>query len=170
MNQEMMFFKLLSRVNTLNRMVKEPGWKREDTDKAYQIKDKVLGWIFEQKPEALEIKCYYVPYYSYSRASKDKAGDLMRADGSGKPFEYYLSLIEPGPMDVEVRDRATVEVVITCMGEEFCFHQPIFWYAQYGSVDQLEKKAWINATDFHHDRLEGIAKEIENLMSGQEEE
>ena len=117
------------------------------------------------KPEEVNVQTYYVPYYKYSERSKDKAGALMRSDTEHKPFEYYLSLVEPGPGDIEVPDKATVEFEIECRGMEFSFHQPVGWYiAQGGDVNGLEKKAWISATEFHHSILESYEKKLKGIF------
>ena len=116
------------------------------------------------------MELFLVPYYSYSRESKDRAGDLMRRDTERKPFEYYLGQISPGVNDIEIPEKATVEFVITCMGQEFSFHQPLSWYTERGGeVSQLRRKAWISASNFHHTFLERMRNEINTLQKELEE-
>lgn len=149
----------------LNRRVKEPGWTQEDKQEVYRIKDCVLTKIMQDKPKELEVSCYYVPYYMYSMKSKDKAGAFMRSDTDRKPFEYYLSLVEPCEEDVEVPSKATVEVVVKSEDYSFSFHQPIAWYTQIGgSIDALERKPWISATNFHHMQLVEQSQKIHELL------
>ena len=106
-----------------------------------------------------------VPYFAYSQSSKDKAGDMMRRDFEKKPFEYYLSLIPPGVFDREIPEKATVEIVIYCAGQAFSFHQPMNWYiAHGGNPSLLTKKAWISATNFHHQMLESWKNDIAFLQ------
>ena len=123
---------LLTKLDGLNRRVKEPGWLYEDKREVYRMKDSVMEYILRTRPPELTIELCSVPYYSYSRETKNKAGDLMRADHEKKPFEYYLAQISPGIHDSEISERSTVEIVITCLGQEFCFHQPLNWYTEHG--------------------------------------
>ena len=155
---------LLTKLDGINRRVKEPGWFNEDKREVYSIKDELLSYILKEQPGDLDIECSYVPYYMFSQRSKDKAGELMRRDPDRKPFEYYLGQIEPGENDVEVPEKATVEIVITCAGQEFSFHQPVSWFTSNGGdLSELNKKAWISADIFHHKFLEKSREEINNL-------
>lgn len=163
-NNEVKWVSLLSKIDKLNRSVKEPGWIYEDKQEVYRLKDDVMGFILRTRPEELSVELMLVPYYSYSRESKDRAGDLMRRDPDRKPFEYYLGQISPGRNDIEIPEKATIEVMISCAGQEFSFHQPSSWYiAQGGDPSKLNKKAWINSNDFHHMYLEKAREEI-NLL------
>ena len=164
-NQELKWLLLLTKIDGLNRRVKEPGWTFEDKQEVYRLKDSILDYILRCKPEVLSVELFLVPYYSYSRESKDRAGDLMRRDTERKPFEYYLGQISPGVNDIEIPEKATVEFVITCMGQEFSFHQPLSWYTEHGGeVSQLSRKAWISASNFHHMFLERMRNEINTLQ------
>ena len=164
-NKELKWMLLMTKIDGLNRRVKEPGWTFEDKQEVYRLKDSILDYILRCKPEVLSVELFLVPYYSYSRESKDRAGDLMRRDTERKPFEYYLGQISPGVNDIEIPEKATVEFVITCMGQEFSFHQPLSWYTEHGGeVSQLRRKAWISASNFHHTFLERIRNEINTLQ------
>lgn len=165
-NQVDIWKRILMLTDGLNRRVKEPGWSYDDKQEVYSIKDCVLTKIMNKKPKKLMVAYYYVPYYSYSMKSKDKAGALMRSDTEQNPFEYYLSLVEPCDEDTEIPSKATVEVVIKC--EDFCFnfHQPMSWYFQQGgNMDKLERKPWISSINFHHSQLEEQHKIIDELLS-----
>ena len=164
-SNEMKWLLLLTKLDSLNRRVKEPGWSFEDKQEVYRIKDRMMEFILGEKPEALGVDLYMVPYYAYSQNSKDKAGDMMRRDFDKKPFEYYLSLIPPGPFDREIPEKATVEIVISCAEQIFSFHQPMSWYiAHGGNPSSLTKKAWISAINFHHQMLENWKNEIASLQ------
>ena len=162
---EMKWLLLLTKLDGLNRRVKEPEWDIEDKQEVYRIKDRIMDAVLRAKPEAIEIELYLVPYYAYSQMSKDKAGDLMRRDPERKPFEYYLSQISPGPYDREIPEKATVEIIISCAGQAFSFHQPMNWFiARGGDPSVLRKKAWISATNFHHQLLTQKCEEIALLQ------
>ena len=163
---EMNWLLLLTKIDGLNRRVKEPGWSFEDKQEVYSMKDRIMEYVIREKPGVLGVDLYLVPYYAYSLASKDKAGDLMRRDTEKKPFEYYLGQIAPGPYDREIPEKATIEIVVTCAWQEFSFHQPMSWYiAQGGDPSSLPKKTWISATVFHHQLMEREREEIDRLQS-----
>lgn len=156
---------LLTKIDGLNRRVKEPGWQYEDKKAVYDLKDQVMADLLRIRPGELSIELFLVPYYSYSRESKDRAGELMRRDPERKPFEYYLGQITPSSNDIEIPEKATVELLITCEGQEFSFHQPMSWYiAQGGDPSALTRKTWISAGNFHHAYLEKMQKEIHDLQ------
>ncbi len=158
--------RILMITDGLNRRVKETGWNYDDKQAVYRIKDRVLTKIMNDKPDELMVSYFYVPYYSYSMKTKDKAGALMRSDTERNPFEYYLSLVEPCEEDTEVPSKATVEVVVKCEDCCFSFHQPMSWYLQQGGiVDILERKPWISSTNYHHAQLVEQSKLIDELLS-----
>ncbi len=158
--------RILNILDGLNRRVKEPGWNFEDKQEVYRIKDAILSRIMSEKPQELEIQCYYVPYYSYSVKTKDKAGALMRSDPERNPFEYYLSLVEPCEEDIDIPSKATVEIVIICDESRYSFHQPIAWYQSMGErIDVLPKKPWISAPNHHHAILIEQRDRINTLLN-----
>ena len=165
-SNEMNWLRLLSVIDGLNRRVKEPGWSYEDKEEVYRLKDSIMESVLEMKPEELTLELYLIPYYAYSEQSKDKAGALMRSDPDRKPFEYYLGQIAPGPYDREIPEKATVEFLITCAGQEFSFHQPLNWYTAHGGDSgALTKKVWISSENFHHAFLEKARNDISALQT-----
>lgn len=66
LTQHEIWFQLLFRIDGLNRRVKEPGWSCEDKQKVYHLKDTVLKRLLTERPEAVQLQLYYVPYYKYS--------------------------------------------------------------------------------------------------------
>lgn len=56
----------------------------------------------------------------------------MRADTERKPFDYYIGQIPPGRNDVEIPEKATIEIIINCEDKQFCFHQPLKWFLSLG--------------------------------------
>ena len=68
-NQELKWMLLLTKIDGLNRRVKEPGWTFEDKQEVYRLKDSILDYILRSKPEVLSVELFLVPYYSYSRES-----------------------------------------------------------------------------------------------------
>ena len=162
--QEMNWMILLFKLDNLNRKVKEPGWEYADKQEVYRIKDEILKYILTSLPKELSVQSFLIPYYAYSQETKDKAGSLMRRDPDRKPFEFYLGQVPLGPRDIEIPEKATVEVVITCAGQEYSFHQPLDWYnSNIGNAFDLEKKAWISAVNFHHMYLTKTSSEIDSL-------
>lgn len=159
------WFQILMRVNSLNRSVKESPWSSADRTAVYDLKDQIIGKILDERPSELTIELFYVPYYRYCAATKDRAGAIMRQDAGRHPFEYYLNQVELTSEDREDPDRATVEIVITCMGEEFSFHQPAIWCTSRGiNVSVLPRKEWINPMDFNHGKLTHIKAEIASIL------
>jgi len=164
------WFGLLTLVNELNRKVKEHGWLNEDREAAYRLKDDVLRQIIEQKPDCLKIEMLYVPYYQYSNAHKDKAGEMMRRDIDKKPFEYYLALVEPSANETEIPAKASMEINIICEGVEFCFHQPVEQIQPLGiDVHSLPRKRWIPAYEFYHNWFMAIKSKIEHMARNHNE-
>ena len=160
------WLRILLRINGLNRKLKEPGWIFSDKDKAYELKDMIIQKLLNEKPAEVDIKLYYIPYILYSNESKDKAGNLMRGDAERYPFEYYLAQVEPSPYDREVPEKANVEVVASCLGELFSFHMPINKVEECGyDTSKLERKRWVNASNYNHEMLENIEKEISEIIA-----
>ena len=164
--KELTWLFLLMKVNQLNRSVKESGWRYEDKQIVYDLKDRLIQKILTENPKELKTELFYVPYYKYSTQSKDRAGELMRRDGGRQPFEYYLGQIKPGENDIEIRDKATIEVVVSCMNQTFSFHQPFVWVSELGiEVSNIPQKNWMNAENFHHTMLDNEKKDIEEFFA-----
>lgn len=164
--EETKWLDLLLYTDRLNRSVKEAGWNYADKEKVYSLKDSVVQTLLRAKPDGVNFELYYVPYFKYSSATKDRAGALMRQDGSKYPFEYYLSQVEPSEYDYEVPEKALVEVTVECLGQEFSFHMPLDKITECGYViSSLERKVWINSTDFHHSQLLKFEPHIKELLS-----
>lgn len=104
--EEKKWLDLLLYTDRLNRSVKEAGWNYADKEKVYGLKDSVVQTLLRAKPDGVNFELYYVPYFKYSGATKDRAGALMRQDGNKYPFEYYLSQVEPSEYDYEVPEKA----------------------------------------------------------------
>ncbi len=132
----------------------------------YTLKDTFLDLLIKQGSAQLEINLLYVPYIKYSTITKDKAGDLMRSDYNKMPFEYYLSKIEPCDLDIEIPEKATVEMEVICENRQFCFHIPLNkttgWNIDY---ETLSKKIWLSSKVFHRNQMKSIKNEIDELMN-----
>lgn len=166
MQQEMLWYKMLTIIEKLNRNLKEDGWIKEDEINAYALKDLVVMKLLREKPECVKTEVFLVPYIRYSMATKDKAGAMMRSDTVKRPFEYYLSRVEPSPADVEVPEKATVEVVAECMENPFSFHMPLPQIKACGiDTASLPRKTWINAPDFHHATYLSAKEQIEQAIA-----
>lgn len=165
MKNEEIWSRLLYIIDRLNRSVKESGWYPEDKTAVYCLKDNVIGKILREKPQCMEISMFYVPYYHYCGISKDKAGELMRKSSDKQPFEYYLAQIEPCEYDVEVPEKATVMVNISCMEQQYSFHMPVNIVSECGvDISGLPKSVWINSRDFHHQQYIKESEAAENLL------
>ncbi len=159
------WFKLLTLLDQTDYLMKEGDWYMEDKIEFYEMKDKFLSFIIKNRPKELPLNVYYIPYYKYSKQTKDKAGDIMRADDTWRPFEYYLSMVEPSEDDIEITDKATIEVEITYQDRVFSFHVPINKIEDWElDIDQLPKKAWLSGKEFHRDKFGKIKVELNELM------
>lgn len=157
--------KLLSMIDLLNRRVKEPGWRYEDKQVFYQLKDRMLKRIMRNNPECLEVSLYYIPYIQYSAEAKDKAGEMMRRDRNQYSFEYYLTQVPLTESDIEISDKAMVELQANCLGETYCFHMPVQLAAECGVIPiDLPRKQWVAAPAFHHNMLEEAEPIIQSLL------
>ena len=157
--------KLLSLVDFFNRRIKEPGWKYEDKQVFYQLKDRMLKRIMQNPPRCLEVSMYYIPYIQYSSETKDRAGELMRRDRNQYSFEYYLAQIPPTADDIEIQGKAMVELQTNCLWETYCFHMPAELAAECGIIsDELPRKKWVAAPEFHHNMLMEAEPIIESLL------
>jgi hypothetical protein len=160
------WFKLLTLFEQANHLVKEGDWFEEDKKVFYSLKDTFLDLLIKQGSEQLRINLLYVPYFKYSTITKDKAGDLMRSDYNKMPFEYYLSKIEPCDLDIEIPEKATVEMEVICENRQFCFHIPLNkttgWNIDY---ETLSKKIWLSSKEFHRNQMKSIKNEINELMN-----
>lgn len=159
------WFKLLTLFDQTNYLIKEGEWYLEDKMEFYEMKDKFLTFIIKNRPEELDIATYYIPYYKYSKATKDKAGELMREDEKWRPFEYFLSLVEPTSDDVEVTEKATIEVEVTYQDRDFSFQIPINKMPDWDlDIDQLPRKSWLSGKEYHRDKFTTIKFELNELM------
>lgn len=159
------WFKLLTLLDQTNHLIKEGDWYVEDKIEFYEMKDKFLSYVIDNKPEELPLTIYYIPYYKYSKETKDKAGELMRSDDQWRTFEYYLSQVEPCSHDVEITEKATIEVEITYEKRIFSFHTPITKTLEWGiNIDELPRKAWLSGKEFHRDQFNKIKDELNELM------
>lgn len=149
MNNALIWLRILINIDKLNRKLKEPGWSYENKQEAYRLKDEVIQKLLVSRPPEVAVHLYYVPYYLYSTATKDQAGRLMRQDTERHPFEYYLSQVPPSANDIEIPEKASVEVVAECLEQSFSFHMPIGKIEECGyTAASLERKAWINQSTF----------------------
>ena len=157
--------KLLRLVDAFNRRIKEPGWRYEDKQEVYRLKDLMLKRLLTGKPSCVGMRLWYVPYFRYSQETKDRAGDLMRRDRNQFDFEYYLSQVPPSEGDREDPNKAMVELQAVCLGDSFSFHMPLRLAEECG-VDPaaLPRRPWIDAPEFHHGILAEAAPVIRALL------
>lgn len=159
------WFKLLTLLDQTDYLMKEGDWYMEDKMEFYEMKDKFLSYIIENRPEELSLEVFYMPYFKYSKQTKDKAGEIMRADDTWRPFEYYLSMVEPSEDDIEITDKATIEVEVTYDGRLFSFHVPLAKTANWDiEVDELPRKAWLSGKEHHREKFGKIKVELNELM------
>ena len=62
-HNEMKWFLLLTKIDALNRRIKEPGWMFEDKEDVYHIKDELMEYILLNRPQELAVELFLVPYY-----------------------------------------------------------------------------------------------------------
>lgn len=151
--KENLWYQLLVLVDRLNRSVKEPGWRYEDTQSAYRMKDMVIEKLLREKPAQAPFQLFYCPYIRYSEHSKNAAGALMRADGNKYSFEYYLNQVPPSEFDREDPFKSSYEMVVQCCGQAFSFHFPSALLTEEYRTQSIPKKNWVPAPDFHHQQL-----------------
>ncbi|MCR4647295.1 MAG: hypothetical protein K5695_18130 [Oscillospiraceae bacterium] len=164
--KEMLWYRMLSIIDKLNRQLKEDGWIYEDERNAYALKDQVVQKLLQEKPDCVQTALYLVPYIRYSMATKDKAGAMMRRDSVKRPFEYYLARVELSPADVEVPEKANVEVIAKCMNDTFSFHMPLPQIEACGfDTASLPRKEWINAPDFFHASYLSAKEQIDQALA-----
>ena len=157
--------KLLSLVDYFNRRIKEPGWRYEDKQVFYQLKDRMLKRIMQNPPRCLEVSMYYIPYIQYSSETRDRAGELMRRDRNQYNFEYYLTQVPPTADDIEIPEEAMVELQANCLRETYCFHMPVRLAEECGIIpSEMPRKEWIAAPEFHHKMMEEAKPIIESLL------
>lgn len=159
------WFKLLTLLDQTNHLIKEGDWYIEDKLEFYELKDNFLASVIESRPEELPLEVNYIPYYQYSKQTKDKAGEIMRADDTWRPFEYYLSMVEPCEDDVEITDKATIEVEISYQNRVFSFHTPLNKIEDWGlDIDQLPRKAWLSGKEYNREQYNKVKPELNELM------
>lgn len=158
--------KLLTLFERANHYVKEGGWYESDRAELYSLKDQFLTKFYKNKPDGVNIELLYVPYLKYSNETKDKAGEMMRADHNKQPFEYYLAQVPPCSKDMEIPGRATIEMLITYCGRTWCFNMPEQLTVGWGvDVSKLKRKVWMNGRDFHSQQFKLIKEEATKLLS-----
>lgn len=158
------WLKLVTLFDKLNYMVKDAGWSKEDEKDFYEKKDEFLKQIATQTPKELKVSYFKIPYYKYSDATKDKAGALMRKDTNPQPFEYYLSQIERSTEDIELPEKATVELEIECGGQTFSFHIQQQKTLEWGlNLNKMKEKVWISNKEFQKNYYKKMKEEIERL-------
>jgi hypothetical protein len=163
------WLRLLRLTDRLNRRVKEPGWGREDRQTVYALKDRMLRALLRERPACVAMTLRSVPCVLYSPAAKDRAGELMRRDGHRYAFEYYLTQVPPGPEDLEIPEKALVELEAACGGETFCFHMPAALAEDCGvACAGLPRKPWTAAPLYFHRLLEEVRPAVEDLLAAVE--
>lgn len=164
--QDDVFLKLLTLFERANHYVKEGDWYESDRLELYALKDRFLTAVHNKQISGTKIDLLYVPYYLYCRETKDKAGEMMRADGNKMPFEYYLSQIQPSTNDIEIKEKATIEMLIEYRGRTWCFHIPQYLTSDWGlETSKLKRKVWMNGRDFHSQQFKLIKEEAAELLS-----
>jgi len=159
------WLKLIFMMDKGNHVVKEGFISEENKIDFYSLKDDFLNRLIKNTPPFISLSLKYIPYYKYSNQTKDKAGDLMRSDYNKKPFEYYLGLVEPSVYDIEIKEKATIEVIVTIENMEFSFHIPYQKTTGWNiSIDDIPQKTWISNKEFKKDALEVLKTEIVSLM------
>ena len=161
------FLELLNLFERANHYIKEGNWYESDRAEMYALKDRFLtivynniGWI-----RGAGLQLFYVPYYLYSRETKDEAGAMMRADNNRMPFEYYLSQLQPSVNDIEIPEKATIEMRIEYK-RFYSFHIPQHLISRWGlNINNLERKIWINDKEFHSRQFKLIKEEAKVLLS-----
>ena len=130
------------------------------------MNDNFISFIIKNRPKELPLEIYYIPYYKYSKQTKDKAGEIMRADDTWRPFEYFLSMVKPCADDVEITEKATIEVEITYQDRVYSFHIPLTKTIDWDiDIDQLPRKAWLSGKEFHREKFNKIKVELNELMN-----
>lgn len=161
------WFKLLTLLDQTDYLMKEGDWYIEDKMEFYEMKDKFLSFVIKDRPEELPLEVFYMPYYKYSKQTKDKAGEIMRADDTWRPFEYYLAMVDPSEDDVEVTEKATIEVEITYEDRLFSFQVPLSKTIDWDlDIDELPRKAFLSGKEFHREKFGKIKAELNELMDG----
>lgn len=163
--QDDIVLKLLTLFERANHYVKEGEWYESDHSELYALKDLFLTKFYKNKPEGVDIELLYVPYMKYCQETKDKAGQLMRADSNNLSFEYYLAQVKPCSDDIEIPEKATIEMLITYKGRTWCFHIPQNLTSAWKvDISQLKRKVWMNGKDFHSQQFKLIKAEAESLL------
>lgn len=163
--QDDVVLKLLTLFERANHYVKEGDWYETDRSELYALKDQFLTKFYKSKPDGVEVELLYVPYMKYCQETKDKAGQLMRADGNKLSFEYYLAQVKPCSDDIEIPEKATIEMLITYKGRTWCFHIPQNLIPDWKvNINNLERKVWMNGKDFHSQQFKQIKAEAESLL------
>jgi len=162
---EFILFKMLSLFDRMNHSIKNEKWSDEDKDEFYKLKDDFLKMLFKDKPWNMIIYLYHIPYFRYSAETKDKAGEMMRKNGNKMPFEYYLSKVKPSLHDIEIKEKATVEMEIEYINTHFSFHIQAMKVKDWDiDINDIPKKVWISNKDYRKTRLNDFKKEVNSLM------
>jgi hypothetical protein len=158
------WLRLLGLLDHGNHWIKEGDWYEEDKRLFYDLKDQIMEKIHREPPRGAVVNVLRVPYLQRCTQCKDKAGGLMRSSGGKTGFEYYLNQIPPCPDDVEIPERASLEMEVVYFGRLFCFHVPVDKMREWSiDVASLRTKDWIPARDFHHSQFKVLAEEIRLL-------
>jgi len=159
------WYKLLTLFEQLNHLVKENEWYNEDVEEFYALKDQFLNLIYTIKPPEIKISLFYVPYYKYSNVTKDKAGEIMRNDIEKNPFEFYLHQVELCSQDIEIKEKATIELEIISENRMFSFHIPLANTAKWDiDMKSVQNKNWISGKEFHRNQFKKLKEEIAELL------
>lgn len=159
------YLRLLTLIDKANHLIKEVNYSEEEINNFYLIKDNFLNELVSNTPPFIKLEFSYVPYYKYSNQTKDKAGDLMRKDYPKKPFEFYLSLIEPSDNDIEIQEKATIEVEVIIDKMNFSFHVPYFKTSHWNiDFNKMTKKSWVSNKEFNKKQLSDLITKINDIM------
>lgn len=165
-NREYQWLRVLTLLEQTNNSIKSNDFFGEQRSEFYLLKDNILEYIIKNKEDKLQVTLYLIPYYKYSFTTKDKAGALMRKDNQKNPFEYYLSMVEPCSQDIEVPEKATIEIEINLDNRLFNFHIPQYKTTEWGvDISNLQRKDWISEKEFKRQQFQLAKAEINELMN-----
>ena len=161
-----LWFKLIFLVDKANRIIKEIDLSEHDKNNFYKLKDEFLEFLVKNKSDFIQISFSYVPYFKYCRDTKDKADALMRKDNNKKYFGYYLSQIEPSVNDIEIKDKATIELEVLIKDTNFSFHIPYFKTLHWNlDINSIPKKAWVSDRKYKEELIKDLYAEINTLFN-----
>jgi hypothetical protein len=147
-NSDDFVFDTLCLLEVGNYRAKQKGVRGDQKAQLLAIKDEMMRLLYDAFKNSGDLSFARIPYLQRCPECKGKADEYFLKDPT-KTWEFHLSMMPPCPNDVEVLEKALIELLITYKNRNFSFHIPATKLVTWSfSTDVLPERKWIPEADF----------------------